>query len=129
MNQLFRLTGAVAHSVAVEEWLAGTPSVLYDQAREWFTVMRQCGTDVTELIHDGCPVACIKDAAFAYVNVFKQHINVGFYVGAYLDDPNHLLEGAGKRMRHVKLKPDTDIDREALTELIHQAYTVVKAEL
>ena len=39
-------------------------------ARTWFTQLRQCGPDIRELLHDGCPVACVKDAAFAYVNVY-----------------------------------------------------------
>ena len=67
--------------------------------------MRACGDDVRELIHDGCPVACVEDAPFAYVNSFKSHVNVGFFNGASLDDPARLSEGSGKRMRHVKLKP------------------------
>jgi len=67
--------------------------------------MRACGDDVRELIHDGCPVACVEDVAFGYVNAFRSHVNVGFFHGAALKDPAGLLEGAGKRMRHVKLKP------------------------
>lgn len=73
--------------------------------RLWFERMRDCGTDVRELLHDGCPVVCVGDAPFAYVNAFKAHASVGFFYGAMLADPAGLLEGEGKRMRHAKLRP------------------------
>jgi len=95
-------------------------------AGHWFEVMRACGNDVRELLHDGHPTACVTDAAFAYVNVFKAHVNVGFFRGAELADPNRLLEGTGKYMRHVKLRPDGDIDATALVKLIECAYADMK---
>ena len=98
-------------------------------ARHWFEVMRNCGDDVRELLHDGHPTACVADAAFAYVNAFKAHVNVGFFRGAELSDPNGLLEGTGKFMRHVKLRPEADVDATALSRLIHTAYTDMKKRL
>lgn len=91
-------------------------------ARHWFEILRQCGEDVRELMHDGYPTACVGDAAFAYVGTFKAHVNVGFFRGAELSDPKHLLQGSGKLMRHVKLLPDKDIDEAALRKLIAIAY-------
>jgi hypothetical protein len=91
--------------------------------------MRQCGDDVRELMHDGCPVACVEDAPFAYVNSFRSHVNVGFFYGAMLEDPAGMLEGSGKRMRHVKLKPDSELDANGLRDLIHAAYFDIKARL
>ena len=82
-----------------------------------------------ELMHDGCPTACIDDAAFGYVNAFKDHVNVGFFYGALLKDPAHLLEGTGKRMRHVKLRPGQDVDAAALSNLIDVAYADIRARL
>ena len=95
-------------------------------AQRWFEVMRDCGNDVRELLHDGHPTACVGDAAFAYVNAFKAHVNVGFFRGAELGDPDGLLEGTGKFMRHVKLRPDHDVDARALMNLIESAYTDMK---
>ena len=91
--------------------------------------MRECGDDVRELLHDGHPTACVADAAFAYVNAFKAHVDVGFFRGAELADPAGLLEGTGKYMRHVKLRPDGDIDPTALIRLIESAYTDMKGRL
>lgn len=98
-------------------------------ARRWFEVMRACGNDVRELLHDGHPTACVDNAAFGYVNAFKAHVNVGFFRGAELADPENLLEGTGKLMRHVKLKSDRDVDTTALTTLIKTAYADMKARL
>jgi hypothetical protein len=81
------------------------------------------------LMHDGCPVACVEDAPFGYVNSFKHHVNVGFFHGAMLEDPVGLLEGSGKRMRHVKLKPGREINAAALGDLIDSAYLDISARL
>ena len=105
------------------------PGVLGTIAQRWFEVMRHCGDDVRELLHDGHPTACIGDAAFAYVNVFRAHVNVGFFRGAEIADPGRLLEGTGKFMRHVKLRPERSVDATALMDLIETAYTDMKRRL
>ena len=98
-------------------------------AQRWFEVMRDCGGDIRELLHDGHPTACVGDAAFAYVNAFTAHVNVGFFRGAELADPKGLLEGTGKFMRHVKLRPNLDVDAAALMQLIETAYADMKTRL
>ena len=98
-------------------------------AERWFAVMRACGDDVRELMHDGHPTVCVEDAAFAYVNAFTFHVNVGFFRGAELADPNGLLEGTGRFMRHVRLKPGSEIDTQALMKLIQAAYADIKQRL
>ena len=128
MTKLMRFSDAMRHSIEIDEWLSGEPNELYSLARHWFLQIRKCGTDVQELMHDGCPVACVGDAAFAYVNVFTSHLNVGFFLGAMLKDPTGLLEGTGKRMRHVKVRPDKNLNAEALSALIKDAYIVMKSE-
>ena len=91
--------------------------------------MRGCGADVCELLHDGHPTACVGDVAFGYVDAFSVHVNVGFFYGVALDDPAGLLEGAGKRMRHVKLRWAQDVDAAALSELIAAAYRDIRSRL
>ena len=129
MEKLFRLSLGVPRDPAVEVWLDEQPDELGAIARTWFERARACGLDVLEMIHDGCPVACVHDVPFVYVNVFSAHVNVGFFLGATLKDPAKLLEGSGKRMRHVKLKPGGPINSKALAALIQAAYTDVKARL
>jgi hypothetical protein len=123
MSQLLRFSGSTKRDPAIEVWMKAHPGELGAIARRWFEVMRQGGDDVRELLHDGHPTACIADAAFGYVNVFTAHVNVGFFRGAELADPEGLLEGTGKFMRHVKLRPGCDVNAAALTKLIETAYT------
>jgi hypothetical protein len=129
VSKLFRLNGAARRDPAIDAWFDSRPAELGAIARAWFSQMRRCGTDVRELMHDGCPVACVGPAAFAYVNVFTAHVNVGFHHGADLDDPAGLLQGAGKRMRHVKLQPDVEQDMTALGHLIEDAYADIRQRL
>jgi hypothetical protein len=126
MTQLLRFSGSVVRDPAIEEWMREREGELGAIARRWFEVMRKCGTDVRELLHDGHPTACVGDAGFAYVNAFMAHVNVGFFRGAEIADPSGLLEGTGKWMRHVKLRPGVDIDPVALTKLIEAACADMK---
>jgi Domain of unknown function (DU1801) len=128
-NDILRLSGGVKRDPAVDIWLTGGPIELRSIAQKWFVRMRQCGDDVRELMHDGCPVACVEDAPFGYVNSFKSHVNVGFFYGAVLEDPAGLLEGSGKRMRHVKLKPGAELNTAALLDLIDAAYLDIGVRL
>lgn len=126
-SRRFTLDGTQRRHPAVEAWFA-SPDVLRSIARRWFDVMRSCGPDVTEVLHDGQPTACVGGAAFAYVAAFKEHVNVGFFPGASLDDPGGLLEGNGRFMRHARLLPYESADEPALRELILAAYHLVKGE-
>jgi hypothetical protein len=123
MTQLLRFPSAVKRSPAIEAWMVEHAGELGEIAQRWFEAMRNCGDDVRELLHDGHPTACVGDAAFAYANAFKAHVNIGFFRGAELADPDGLLEGSGKFMRHVKLRPGQPVDGVALKQLIHAAYT------
>jgi hypothetical protein len=129
MNEIFRLDGAAGKDPAIDRWLNRQPDELHFIAGRWFSRMRACGADVVELMHDGCPVACVEDAPFGYVNIFTAHVNVGFFNGAALDDPAGLLVGTGKRMRHVKLKPLVEPDAAAVSALITAAYLDIKEQL
>lgn len=126
---LLRFPGAVRRDPAVATWMRAHPGGLGAIAQRWFEVMRGCGDDVRELLHDGHPTACVGDAAFAYVNAFTAHVNVGFFRGAELADPEGLLDGTGKYMRHVKLGPGRDVDGTALKELVETAYSDMKARV
>jgi hypothetical protein len=126
VDAILRFSGGEKRDPTIEAWLNGPPNELSDLVRPWFAKMRACGEDVRELMHDGCPTVCVDDAAFAYVGIFKSHANVGFFHGAELSDPARLLEGSGKHMRHVKLKPGKPVNAAALTALIDDAYLHIK---
>jgi len=129
MDSFLRFSGASKRDSAIDVWLDRRSDELHAIGREWFERMRACGDDVRELMHDGHPTACVEDAPFAYVSIFRAHVNVGFFHGAALDDPGGLLEGKGRFMRHVKLRPGSQIDTAALTSLIVAAYLDIKNKL
>jgi hypothetical protein len=129
MSQLLRFPSAVARDPDVDAWFSKPDDELRGFARPWFEQMRDCGADVRELLHDGHPTACVGDAAFGYVNAFRAHVNVGFFYGAMLADSAGLLEGTGKRMRHVKLRWAQQVNAVALSELIAAAYRDIRLRL
>jgi hypothetical protein len=128
-TDFLRFNGTVERDPAIDSWMKEHAGDLGTIAHRWFEVMRKCGDEVRELLHDGCPVACLGDAPFGYVNVFTSHVNVGFFHGAALPDPARLLQGTGKFMRHVKLRPETAINAAALSGLIEAAYSHIKARV
>jgi hypothetical protein len=128
MTKIFRLPSAVRGDPDVEAWFTAGDEIRR-LAEPWFARMRACGPDVREVMHDGYPTACAGDAAFGYVGAFKAHANVGFFHGASLDDPAGLLEGTGKRMRHVKLRWGQPVDAAALESLIEAAYRDILSRL
>jgi hypothetical protein len=117
-----RFPTAARRDPAIESWLDLHSNTLGMIARRWFEVMRASGDSVREVLHDGHPTVCVGDAAFAYVNAFKAHVNVGFFRGAEIADPDGLLEGTGRFMRHMKIRPGDDFDDAALSRLISTAY-------
>ncbi len=126
---LLTFDGSAEHSPAVAMWFESKPVELADIARLWFSRFRARGPEVKELLHDGCPVACVLNAPFGYVNAFRAHVNVGFFHGASLADPARILEGTGKYMRHVKLRPGQAPDKSALEALVAAAYQDIRARL
>lgn len=126
---LLKFSGSVRRDPRVDAWFDARSGELGDIARRWFTRMRECGTDVCELVHDGFPTVCVADAPFAYANVFRSHANVGFFHGVALADPAKLLQGEGRFMRHVKLGPGRVVADAALESLIAAAYLDIKARI
>jgi hypothetical protein len=129
VEKLFLLPGAVRRDPRIEAWFSAPGHELRTIAKPWFEHIRGRGADVRELLHDGHPTACVGEAAFAYVDAFSAHVSVGFFHGAALDDPARLLEGAGKRMRHVKIRWGRQVNAAALDELIAAAYRDVWSRL
>lgn len=129
MSRLMLFPSAVKKDPAIEQWMQRHSGTLGEIARRWFEIMRASGSDVRELLHDGHPTACVGEAAFCYVNAFTAHVNVGFFLGACLPDPHGLLQGTGRFMRHVKLRPGEEVNISALEKLIEMAYLDMKRRL
>jgi hypothetical protein len=63
------------------------------------------------------------DAPKVYIHTGPDHVQLGFYRGSKLKDPQSLLAGSGKFVRHVKLRKAADVDAKALAALVRQVLT------
>src|SRR5258708_11272019 len=102
-TELLRFNGAVERDPAIDAWMKEHAGELGAIAHQWFEVMRNCGDEVRELLHDGYPIDCLVNAPFGYVNVFPSHVNVGFFQRSELPDPAGLLHVSGILMLHYDL--------------------------
>ena len=62
-----------------------------------------------------------SNGPFAYIKAFPRSVNVGFWRGTELTDPQEVLEGSGDRMKHVTLRRPEDLDREQLSAWVREA--------
>jgi hypothetical protein len=69
----------------------------------------------------------MRDLAFAII-AHKAHVNLQLADGVDLADPDGLVEGTGKRIRHVKCRSIEDCDRPALRRLIDQQIAATRAK-
>ena len=61
-----------------------------------------------------------KDNPVMYIHTEADYVQLGFYNGSALDDPDSLLKGNGKFVRHLRIEDKVDVDRVAFTKLIKQ---------
>lgn len=66
---------------------------------------------------------------FGYIGAHGNYVNLGFNRGSELADPEGLLEGTGKKFRHVKIQKPEDVTRPALRELLRAAIKERQAAL
>lgn len=129
MQPLLKFIGRDLEDLTMDEWLATKSEELQPIATKWFREITDCGPDVQAIFHDGHPIGCVDNTPFAYVDAFKHHVNLGFFQGADLPDEHGLLEGTGKRMRHIKLRPGETQNKGPIKLLIEVAYADIKERL
>lgn len=129
MDAILRFYGKDIEATDFDLWLEQKAEELRPIASKWLEIIKNVGPEVEAIFHDNYPICCIDDAPFAYINVYTAHVNVGFFYGAYLPDPSGILEGTGKHMRHVKLRPDSKPNEKAISTLIIAAYKDIKIRL
>ena len=103
-QELLRFNGALQRDPATDAWMKRHSGELGDIAHRWFNVMRTCGDEVRELLHDGCPVARLGDTPFAYVNVFTFSRQRGILPGR--NAARSRPPAPGQRQIHAPLEAD-----------------------
>lgn len=90
-------------------------------ARELRSFVKKCVPGTKETVNAwGIPTFEKKDP-FCFFMVGKNHVTFGFHYGTSLQDPEGLLEGTGKNLRHVKLRAPEDLQRAGLRNLVQAA--------
>jgi hypothetical protein len=88
-------------------------------------MLSEVAPDAHEIIYHGALGYGPTDSGFdriLYISVFSDHINLGLFYGAGLPDPDALLSGSGKQMRHVKLTSAQSWPAPAIRQLLELAW-------
>ena len=104
------------------EWFASLPDAQREHLVELRRLVMSLGDGVVEAFKWSRPCYSNRTGPFCYLHSTKHHATLGFERGTSLVDPGSLLEGEGKNMRHVKLKPGGNVNTEALMSLLRQAH-------
>ena len=109
------------------ELLAGVEPGLAAIARRLRTIIRAVDASTVETVRLGDNAATYgvgpkkMTDGYAYIMPMRGYINLGFYQGAVLADPETLLEGTGKGLRHVKIRSLAEANRRAVRALVAMA--------
>ena len=88
-------------------------------------VATKCMPEAHEIIYHSAIGYSLTKSPFdriCYIAPQNKYVNLGFFFGAYLPDPQHLLVGEGKRMRHIKVRSVEDASNPALEQLMKEAW-------
>jgi hypothetical protein len=109
------------HEPAVDAYVREQEGDARETVAMLVELVRRNVPERTERIHHGVPWFWTHGKPFCYVAVHTEHVNLGFRHGAQLDDPEHLLEGTGASMRHIKLIGPKAVPKTRLAKMIKQA--------
>jgi hypothetical protein len=112
----------------VDEYITGLPLEQQEVAGALRKLILGASPRVEETIKWGKPWFCYGEDAVCYIAAQKDYVNFGFARGAELSDPDELLEGTGKGMRHIKVKTMKDVRRKPLTALVKHALKLVSSD-
>jgi len=110
----------------VDDYIAGLEGWKAEAASKIRELIAGAAPEADEAIKWSQPVYSFN-GPFAYFNAFKHSINIGFWRGVSLSDPDGMLKGSGLTMRHVPIHAVEDIDERTLQAFIRQALQLNKA--
>jgi hypothetical protein len=108
-------------STDADDWFAALGHEQRDVLLELRRTIKAIAPDVIEEIKWGRPCYTNAHGLFCYLHSTRRHATLGFQKGALLDDPERLLEGTGKDMRHVRFDGRRSPSHPAVISLIRQA--------
>lgn len=118
------MTASRFNDEVFEEWLADQPAESHQLIRDIRTAIIAAGHNFTEGIKWGTPGYWLPEISrrnIVYIAPHSNYVRLGFFNGATIPDPGNLLEGTGKKLRHIKLYEVTDKNRQTLTTYVDQS--------
>ena len=89
-------------------------------------ILKKSAPNSKEVIKWSQPVYEDENGPFCFMKAHKNHVNIGFWWGTKMKDPNNILEGDGVKMRHIKFFKDTTIDKKVISDFIIEASSLNK---
>lgn len=105
----------------VDEFIQALPEEIKEMTEKLRGIIHAADEKLNEEIKWNMPCFYIGKTNICYLQAAKKHVNLGFYSGASLKDEHDLLEGEGKKMRHIRMKKMEDIPPEKIKDLIREA--------
>jgi hypothetical protein len=108
-------------NVEVDEFIEALPEEIKAITVRLREIIHETDENMKEEIKWKMPCFSKDNADICYLQTAKKHVNLGFYSGASLEDKEDILEGEGKKMRHIRIKKMEDIQEEIYRGLIREA--------
>jgi hypothetical protein len=109
----------------VRAWLENLPAEKKPIIETLRRLIASVAPEAHEIIYQDALRYSLTDSGvdqILYLAIFEKHINLGFFFGGFLPDPEGLLVGSGKRMRHIKIRSLQESENPAITSLLAQAW-------
>jgi hypothetical protein len=126
-SRRYRYRGTLRHDPAIDAYIRSVKGEIGAVVARLVALVRSSVPGRDELRVHGAPQFCIEGEPFCYVVGYAKHVNLGFCDGASLPDPDGLLEGTGKAMRHVKIRPGATFPGGTLSRMVQEAARRVRA--
>ena len=110
---------------SIDELFPSTSAEVRDLLRAVQAMVQTAIPEATEILYHGALGYSVTTSGFdriIYVQAQNGYVNLGFFFGTELADPSHVLEGTGKRMRHVKIRSAKEAGAPALPSLVQDAW-------
>ena len=104
-----------------DDWLEGVDAGLKPLAVELRQMFLEAEPDLRESIKWGNPCFEKKLRVFYLASQGDRYVTLGLWQGALLQNPEGLIEGTGKRMRHVKIRGEEELGNPAVGRIIREA--------
>jgi len=104
----------------VDAYVASLSGWQADVVRDLRQLVRSAAPSAAESIKWAQPVYEVN-GPFCYIRAFKSHVNLGFWRGAELEDPEELIQTGGEKMGHVKITSPDAVKPAAFTQLVKSA--------